>query len=90
MKLTIEETKKNALDNGTFLFTTTVADVRHVSITDTKGVAFIWWEQMDGQKCTFKEQERKPARIVLEFGEEETDVSDRAIGLSMLPYWCAY
>lgn len=60
MKLIIEET------NGSV---ESIPNIRHVSTTDTEHIAVVWWERMDGQKFSYKEKERKAARIVLEFDE---------------------
>ena len=59
MKLTIENDEDTA-----------IADVRHVSITETRGDVFTWWERTDGRKYTHEKRRPKPRRIVLEFEEE--------------------
>ena len=61
MKLTIEE-----VDGGK----TIVPNARHLSVTDMRRMAVTWWERMDGQRFKYEQTERKPRRIVLEFGDE--------------------
>ena len=61
MKLTIEET-----DGGI----ESIPNIRCITANDTQHVAVVWWEQMDGKKHSYKDKQRKPRRIVLEFEDE--------------------
>ena len=60
MKLTIEETDGSV---------ESIPNIGHVSTTDTQHIAVVWWEQMDGKKHSYKDKQRKPRRIVLEFDD---------------------